>query len=119
MAGALITAPASIAPERLAVAVRPAALHMVTVGWLTQLVFGVALWMFPRHSREQPHGPQGLGWFVYASLNAGLALRAVSEPAAVLGDTAGWGYALAASAWLQWLAVVAFAVLLWPRVRVR
>ncbi|MFN8404710.1 MAG: hypothetical protein U0V48_14315 [Anaerolineales bacterium] len=28
----------------------PAYFHMLTFGWLTQLIFGVAFWMFPKYS---------------------------------------------------------------------
>jgi len=27
----------------------PTYLHLLVVGWLTQLIFGVAFWMFPKH----------------------------------------------------------------------
>jgi hypothetical protein len=36
---------------------QPTALHLIVVGWLTQLIFGVALWMFPPWSKAQPRGP--------------------------------------------------------------
>ncbi len=47
------------------------------LGWATQLIGGVALWMFPPLSREQPRGDERLGWFAYGALNGGLLLRAV------------------------------------------
>src|SRR5690606_37993876 len=42
----------------------PVYLHLFVVGWLTELIFGVAYWLFPRHSRERPHGTT---WPVAAS----------------------------------------------------
>ncbi len=39
---------------------RPAAVHMLVVGWLTQVVFGVAHWMFPP-PRGENHRSPGLG----------------------------------------------------------
>src|SRR5512139_1773908 len=59
---------------------RPTAFHSLTVGWLTQMIFGVAHWMFPRASRERPRGEARLGWVAFAALNAGLTLRVVTEP---------------------------------------
>jgi hypothetical protein len=31
----------------------PTYVHLLVVGWLTQLIFGVAYWMFPRYSAER------------------------------------------------------------------
>ena len=40
----------------------PTYLHLLTVGWLSNLIFGVAHWMFPRASVEQPRGDVCLAW---------------------------------------------------------
>ncbi|MFL5471446.1 MAG: hypothetical protein ACJ8AM_03735, partial [Gemmatimonadales bacterium] len=37
----------AVVPSRTAMA-WPTYLHLLVVGWLTQLIFGVAHWMFPR-----------------------------------------------------------------------
>ena len=58
----------------------PVYLHLLTIGWLTLLIFGVVFWMFPKYSREQPRRSDRLGWAVYITLNLGLILRAISEP---------------------------------------
>ncbi|MFQ6675299.1 MAG: hypothetical protein ACE5LH_03025, partial [Fidelibacterota bacterium] len=50
-------------------------LHLFMVGWVTQLIFGVAYWMFPVHSKERPRGREGLAWATFLLLNAGLILR--------------------------------------------
>ncbi len=93
----------------------PVVVHLLTVGWLTQLIFGVAWWLFPPRSPENPRGNERRAWFVYALLNAGLLLRVATEPWAALG---GFGsFTLASSALLQSLAVWMFAFQLWPRVR--
>ncbi|MEE8062509.1 MAG: hypothetical protein V3T16_11800 [Gemmatimonadales bacterium] len=34
----------------------PTYLHLITVGWLTQLIFGVAFWLFPRASQARSRG---------------------------------------------------------------
>jgi hypothetical protein len=95
----------------------PTYLHLLVVGWLTQLIFGVAYWMFPRYSAELPRGREPLGWATFASLNLGLILRAVAEPwHAVTGRG---GALLVASAGLQALAAIAFAANTWPRVKER
>jgi len=96
----------------------PVFIHLFVVGWLTQLIFGVAYWLFPRHSRERPYGPHP--WMVPASyifLNAGLLLRVVGEP--LHATYPAWGMVLVVSGLLQALAVGLYAVYLWPRVKVK
>lgn len=99
-------------------ALRPVWIHLVAVGWLTQIVFGVALWMFPRapSGRALPEAAVLAAW---AALNGGLVARAVSEPAWTLGAGPGWGALLLASGVVQAAAVAVFAAALWPRVRGR
>lgn len=53
------------------------------VGWVTQMIIGVAFWMFPKYTRERPRGSEALAWITYVLLNVGLLLRAIAEPANV------------------------------------
>ncbi len=89
---------------------QPAYFHMLMVGWVTQLIFGVVYWMFPKYSTAQPRGSDRLGWACYVLLNAGLVLRVAGEPLAL-------GPLLAVSAVLQWLAGLAFVANTWVRVK--
>ena len=95
----------------------PTYLHLLVVGWLTQLIFGVAFWMFPKHSSALPRGSDRLGWTCFALLNIGLVLRAVAEPLQGLGRPS--APLLVASAVTQLLAGWAFVANTWPRVRER
>ncbi|RIK36496.1 MAG: hypothetical protein DCC55_27115 [Chloroflexi bacterium] len=97
----------------------PVYFHLFMVGWVTQLIFGVAHWMFPKFSREQPRGYESLAWVVYWLLNIGLALRVVAEPLNVVQPGAGWGYLLPISALFQWAAGIVFVANTWPRVKER
>jgi hypothetical protein len=97
----------------------PVYYHLLTVGWLTQLICGVALWMFPPLSRERPRGNERLGWVAYGALNAGLLLRAVAEPLHALRPHPALGWGLALSAALQLVAVWLLVAALWPRVKGR
>lgn len=97
----------------------PAWVHLFVVGWLTQLVFGVAYWLFPRYSRARPYGRTGPVWAAFVLLNAGLLLRAIAEPVVAWSGGAGWRAALVASAAGQGLGALAFVVYIWPRVRTR
>lgn len=95
----------------------PVYFHLLMVGWVTQLILGVAHWMFPKFSREQPRGRDWLTWTIYGLLNAGLLLRVIAEPARTVNPAEVWGWLLALSALLQWLAGMAFVANLWPRVK--
>ena len=95
----------------------PTYLHLLTVGWLTNLIFGVAFWMFPRYSAQHPRGSDRLAWLAYAGINAGLVLRLVAEPAQLAGS--GAPFLLVLSAALQLLGAWAFVLNTWPRVKVK
>ncbi|MEZ4641729.1 MAG: hypothetical protein R3E31_03130 [Chloroflexota bacterium] len=95
----------------------PAYFHLFLVGWVTQMIFGVIYWMFPIITRSQPRGNERLGWASYILLNAGLLLRVIGEPLTASNPEAGFGWLLAISALLQWLAAVIFVFLAWPRVK--
>lgn len=100
-------------------ALTPVYVHLFMVGWITQMIFGVAYWMFPRHSAEAPRGSEALAVATYVALNLGLLARVVGEPMLALSPGPPWRAVLVASAVLQWLAAVAFAVNTWPRVKAR
>ena len=76
----------------------PVFYHMLMVGWVTQIIFGVAIWMFPgipvtRTDRRGPgskapdtgkklptKGSLPVHYTVYVLLNVGLLLRWMFEP---------------------------------------
>lgn len=95
----------------------PTLLHLLVIGWLTQLIFGVAHWMFPRYTAEAPRGSERVMWVAWGCLNAGLLLRVVGEPRAILGGDA--AALLLASATLQFIAAIAFVINTWPRTKAR
>jgi hypothetical protein len=60
-----------------------------------------------------------LGWLTYVALNAGLLLRVIFEPLHAWLAAPWLGWPLAISALLQVLAVWAFVIAIWPRVKGR
>lgn len=94
---------------------RPLYIHLITIGWLTQLIMGVASWMFPKFSKETPRGNEKLSWAVYGFLNLGLIFRAIGEgfPAS------GLGWLLVLSALCLFLAGWGFVLNTWTRVKER
>jgi hypothetical protein len=126
-AGVALSASLSIVP-----ALAPVAWHLLTVGWATQLIFGVAFWMFPPEPRQRverfehvgprrrepiPRGDERLGWTAFWLLNGGLALRAIGEPAGALWPAAPAAVLLPVAAVCQVAAIGIFVVFTWPRVR--
>ncbi len=95
----------------------PIYIHLLVFGWLTQLIFGVVFWMFPKYSAEKPRGSEILGWWTYALLNLGLLLRAIGEPIQSTQPTPFSGWMLVLSAVLQFLAGLMFVVNSWGRVK--
>lgn len=100
-------------------ALGPTWVHLLVVGWLTQLAFGVALWMFPRATPEVARWSSPASVVAAVSLWIGLALRVLGEPGVALAPGSAWGWVLVASAVLQTVAAVAFVAAIWPRVRGR
>ncbi|MCB0080549.1 MAG: hypothetical protein KDE47_06450 [Caldilineaceae bacterium] len=97
----------------------PAYFHLFMVGWVTQLIIGVAYWMFPTLRKERPRGSDLLAWSCYGLLNGGLLLRVVAEPIHAMQSNPLLGWLIVAAALLQWLGGVAFVLNTWPRVRAR
>lgn len=96
--------------------------HLFMFGWVTQLIMGIALWMFPRYSKEQPRGNETLAWIAYGCINLGLLLRLVAEPALAAGGGSTVPLAVAqaltaTSALLQAAGGLLFVLLIWPRVK--
>ncbi|HEX6644804.1 MAG TPA: hypothetical protein VF037_09000 [Gemmatimonadales bacterium] len=90
----------------------PVYLHLLTVGWITQLIAAVAYWMFPRPDPRAPASDRG-GWVFYVLLNTGLLLRAYAEP------LPGARAILPFAAMLQLAAILVFVAGIWPRIRGR
>ncbi len=95
------------------------ALHLFLVGWVLQLIIGVAYWMFPKYTRERPRGYDGLMLVSYAGLNLGLVLRLLVEPIPTFWVTPWARQVFVASGIAQWVGLVAFAANLWIRTKVK
>jgi hypothetical protein len=115
VAALALSSAAPLPPALLAL--RPLAWHLITVGWATQLIFGVAFWMFPLAGKQQPRGDERLASLAFWSLNVGLALRAAGEPALALWPDAPLAPLLPLAAASQVVAVCLFVVITWPRIK--
>jgi hypothetical protein len=97
-------------------ALQPTYFHLFMLGGMSQLVFGIAYWMFPVYRRDRPRRSSRLGWFCYVSLNAGLLLRAVSEPLINAGQAGPWQLLFYLAVVLHLVAAVAFVINTWGRI---
>ena len=93
--------------------------HFLLVGWVTQMIFGVAYWMLPKYSRERPHRSESSPWWTFWLLNIGLVLRAFGEPLAAAADGIAVPAMLITSAGFQWVACTLFVINTWPRIKER
>jgi hypothetical protein len=96
--------------------------HMGFVGWLVNMVIGVAFWMFPldreRFPEMQGRYPSRAPLLCYYLLNIGLVMRLVLEPAAQLSSARNvLAIPVAASGVLQLLAIFIFVGIIWHRTR--
>lgn len=90
--------------------------HALMVGWITQIIMGVSMWMFPGRIKEENFQNQKWGWLTLGFLNLGLGLRMIAEPFVNITDAALWKVLLVVSAVLQFIAVIAYVIGIWPRV---
>ena len=100
-------------------ALAPVYLHLFMWGWVTQLIFGVVYWMFPKYSKDNPHGHEGLWQATFWLFNIGLLLRIIGEPLHLLRPEALWAWLTALSAVSQGLAGLFFVANTWGRVKER
>ncbi len=95
--------------------------HLGFVGWLVNLVIGIALWFLPlnREAFPQTQGryPRRLPETIFILLNGGLAIRLVAEPLARAGAPPFAVPLVIASAIGQFAAIVLFGYIAWQRVR--
>lgn len=90
----------------------PVYIHLLVVGWITGMIFGVAYWMFPKYSKDRPRGSDWIAVTTFVLLHAGLWLR-------VVGEAASAGRLLVVAALSQWLAAIGFIMTTWSRVKER
>lgn len=89
----------------------PVHIEAVLIGWTLQMALGVAFWSLPRFKLGPPRGDERIVWLAYVLINFGvLAVMASS----FFSSTAGL---LLFGRCAEALAVVAFAVHTWPRIK--
>jgi hypothetical protein len=111
-------------------ALRVSHVQFLVIGWLTQLILGVAWWLFPplemglrgdgagpvRRGQSQ-RGSEGLFWITFATLNLGVLLRAVFEPLHTWTGVEAFLALAGLSGIFLLAAALAFVLNMWRRVR--
>ena len=114
--GGYITVEVNLLGRAVAWPLITAHVHLLLVGFMLMLVFGVATWMFPRPARDGGRYRPGLAWLVYWLLTVSTLVRVLGELAAAAAGTR--GSSLAAVGGLgQVAAAVVFVANMWTRVR--
>jgi len=90
--------------------------HALMLGWITQIIMGVSVWMFPGREKEESFQLQKWSWLAYGFLNVGLILRLLAEPFVNTSELLIWKYLLVISAITQFMGILCYVIELWPRV---
>ncbi len=90
--------------------------HLLMVGWITQIIFGVSMWMFPGRTQEG-FIAQKWAWLTYILINLGLVLRVIAEPFVSHSPLHIWNVLIVVSAISQVAAAVTYTIELWPRIQ--
>ncbi len=111
-------------------ALRVSHIQILIVGWLTQLIMGVAWWLFPplavslRPSTPLPvrrgqaqRGSEPLFWATLICLNVGILLRAVFEPFYSWTKIPFFSFLAGVSGLFLLMAALTFVANMWARVR--
>lgn len=88
--------------------------HMIALGWITQIIMGVSLWMYPKGKKQIPKTGSILSWLAYCSLNLGLILRIFSEPFLYLNREISI-LPFVCSIFFQLAGILCFILEIWPR----
>ena len=120
LGGALLLLEAAGRPLPYIIGVEHA--HLGEVGWLVNIVIGIALWMLPLNRARFPatngRYPSAAVYACFALLNGGLLLRLIAEPWFQLGGRPPLAAsALAIAAIAQPAAIALFVLIAWQRVR--
>jgi len=92
--------------------------HMLVMGWITQMIMGVSIWMFPRKYRDKKKRESVLCWLSFWLLNSGLVLRFLSEPfLPIVQYNSAVVATVLLSAFIQVLSIIFYVAEIWPRLQ--
>jgi len=94
--------------------------HMLVIGWITQIIIGVSIWMFPRKHRDKKKRESVLSWVAFWLLNMGLISRFLCEPfMPFMQDIIAIAWLVIISSVMQISGIFAYIFEIWPRLQSR
>ena len=103
-----------VSPPRLLIT---AHVHLLLVGFMLMIVMGVATWMFPRPTRDDPRYRPELAEAVYWLMTVATIIRALGEMLAAHAGSTALRMMIALGGVGQAVGVLLFVVNMWTRVR--
>ena len=91
--------------------------HIILVGAVMMMIMGVALWFFPRASKEDKKYNPDLIWNVYILITSATALRFVTEVISAFTGSQSFRYLISIFSLLQVAAMLLFFYSIWGRIR--
>jgi hypothetical protein len=91
--------------------------HLLLVGFVLMLIFGVATWMFPRPARDDARYRPWLAEAIYRVLTVSTAVRALGELGSAAASLRGGSWLAALGGAGQLAATLLFVINMWVRVR--
>ncbi|MFO7845801.1 MAG: hypothetical protein R6V27_04500 [Balneolaceae bacterium] len=118
VSGVMLALVAELPDVQGAALLLPVYWHMIVIGWITQVIMGVSVWMFPRKKRNRKKEQSLLATGAFFLLNGGLIVRFLSEPfLPVFDESTVIPFLVVFSAILQLTAIILFVCEIWPRVQ--
>lgn len=116
--GLLLALVAELPTVKTGALLLPVYWHMIVIGWITQVIMGVSLWMFPRQKKDRLKTESLLAQLAFWLLNTGLILRFLSEPfIPFFRDAVIIMVSVILASVLQVAAFLFFVLEIWPRVQ--
>lgn len=88
----------------------PSHIEFLFLGWMLQLVLGVAFWILPRLAGSRPRGSQRLAWLAFFLINVGIWLVVAQQIFLDQGPSL-------AGRLLEAFGAALFMVAVWPRIK--
>lgn len=114
--GVMIALVAEFPGNNKAALLMPVYWHLIVIGWITQVIMGVSIWMFPRRKRDRKREFTFLAVIAFITLNLGLVMRLIVEPFIPLVKSEQVILVVVIlSSLLQFGGVIAYVAEIWPR----
>lgn len=99
--------------------IRPVWIHMLVLGWMTQWIFAISIWMFPRSINVYRERENIRTWSLLVLWNTALIARVIFEVEVIQTNPVIRQVVLGISVLLFWVGSVLYVMEIWPRVRVK